>query len=246
MEKHWTAQIEHRIKSMVCPLGVLRASKKKMDSHNAACVNAVKASGGQLTIVLHGILANYYTTVFPFVQWFKRSGIDVISIGFDYRNDLESAALDVKAQIDAIIDECGATQIHLIGISQGGVVARYYVEALGGKEIVSKLVTVFSPLKEQEAPNYSVPAMMHRFLAKKGASQVSVNQYKTIERSFSVPQLALYGTRDLIIGRLALPTVSSQNVKLVPMSRGHVLICFSIAVMEKTRAYLIGGHIDHV
>jgi hypothetical protein len=47
----------------------------------------------------------------------------------------------------------------MLGISLGGVIARAYIEQFGGKEVVKKLVTVFTPLR---APQRAI--LVLRFL----------------------------------------------------------------------------------
>jgi triacylglycerol lipase len=55
---------------------------------------------------------------------------------------LEALARQVNAYIEKTVPD---RQINLIGFSMGGIVARYYVQRLGGLKRVRRLITIASP-----------------------------------------------------------------------------------------------------
>ncbi|MFZ5869329.1 MAG: esterase/lipase family protein [Actinomycetota bacterium] len=60
-------------------------------------------------------------------------------------NDVRDAARLLSAQVEEIVANSGYERIHVVGHSLGGVIARYYVQRLGGHERVHTLVTLGSP-----------------------------------------------------------------------------------------------------
>jgi pimeloyl-ACP methyl ester carboxylesterase len=59
--------------------------------------------------------------------------------------DLRAAARRLEQSVEAICEQTGYERIHVIGHSMGGIIARYYVQRMGGDERVHTLVTLGSP-----------------------------------------------------------------------------------------------------
>jgi pimeloyl-ACP methyl ester carboxylesterase len=59
--------------------------------------------------------------------------------------DVRGAAARLKTTVEAICAQTGYDRIHVVGHSMGGIIARYYVQCLGGDERVHTLVTLGSP-----------------------------------------------------------------------------------------------------
>jgi triacylglycerol lipase len=61
------------------------------------------------------------------------------------QRDVESAAAALGRHIERICRETGHEQVHVVGHSMGGLVARYLVQRLGGDHRVESLVTLGTP-----------------------------------------------------------------------------------------------------
>jgi triacylglycerol lipase len=59
--------------------------------------------------------------------------------------DLRKQAEDLGHEVDAVLEDTGATSVDLVGYSAGGVVVRVYVADLGGGSHVRRAVTLASP-----------------------------------------------------------------------------------------------------
>lgn len=59
--------------------------------------------------------------------------------------DVRSAAHKLGEEVERICETTGAEQVHVVGHSLGGLVARYYVQRLGGDARVHTLVTLGTP-----------------------------------------------------------------------------------------------------
>jgi triacylglycerol lipase len=77
--------------------------------------------------------------------------------------DVREAAERLSAHVEGICADTGFERIHVIGHSMGGLIARYYVQCLGGDERVHTLVTLGSP-HGGTATAYLVPHRLGRQL----------------------------------------------------------------------------------
>lgn len=63
--------------------------------------------------------------------------------------------------VDRVLAETGASQVDLIGHSQGGIVSRYYIKFLGGESKVDSLISLGAPHYGSQIANL---AMLHGVL----------------------------------------------------------------------------------
>lgn len=59
--------------------------------------------------------------------------------------DVPTSAADVGAYIEQVLNATGAEQVDIVGHSQGGLLARYWINELGGEDYVHHLVSLGSP-----------------------------------------------------------------------------------------------------
>jgi triacylglycerol lipase len=59
--------------------------------------------------------------------------------------EVESAAAALGAHLERVCRETGHDRVHVVGHSLGGLVARYYVQRLGGDHRIDSLVTLGTP-----------------------------------------------------------------------------------------------------
>ena len=71
-------------------------------------------------------------------------------------DDIPRVARRLKSLVEKVRRETGYERVHVIGHSMGGVVARYYVQCLGGDKRVHTVVTLGSP-HSGTLPAYLVP-----------------------------------------------------------------------------------------
>jgi hypothetical protein len=87
-------------------------------------------------------------------SWFETMESRLAADGFDpviyetpdqLTESLATGAARIGAVVSQLLTESGQTQIDIIGESNGGIAARYYVQHLGGAVHVRHLVTLLSP-----------------------------------------------------------------------------------------------------
>jgi triacylglycerol lipase len=108
-------------------------------------IGDVEAAGTPILLV-HGLVDN--RSIFALLRrHLRRRGFGrVWTMNYKiWTTDLRDAARQLAASVDAICEQTGYERIHVIGHSMGGLVARYYVQRLGGDAHVHTLVTLGTP-----------------------------------------------------------------------------------------------------
>jgi triacylglycerol esterase/lipase EstA (alpha/beta hydrolase family) len=136
------------------PLGLLAESVRDPDHYRtdvlpprsrSLVVSDVTAAGTPILLV-HGIMDN--RSVFSvFGRALRRRGfgrVHAVNYGI-LTGDLRDAARDLRRAVEEIRESTGAEKVHIVGHSLGGMIARYYVQRMGGDEAVDMLVTLGSP-----------------------------------------------------------------------------------------------------
>jgi triacylglycerol lipase len=108
-------------------------------------VTDVEAAGTPILLV-HGIMDN--RSVFTvFRRTLRRRGFGVVhAVNYSlFTGDVRDAAHELRTHVERLREQTGADKVHIVGHSLGGMIARYYVQRLGGSEVVDTLVTLGSP-----------------------------------------------------------------------------------------------------
>jgi triacylglycerol lipase len=108
-------------------------------------VTDIEAAGTPI-LLLHGIMDN--RSVFTvFRRSLRRRGFGVVhAVNYSvFTEDIRTAAHRLHQQVEELRELAGAERIHIVGHSLGGMIARYYVQRMGGSAAVDTLVTLGSP-----------------------------------------------------------------------------------------------------
>jgi pimeloyl-ACP methyl ester carboxylesterase len=108
-------------------------------------IRDVEAAGTPILLV-HGMVDN--RSVFALLRrgLLRRGFGRVHTMNYPpLTNDVRRAAERLSAEVERIVAETGYERLHVVGHSLGGLIARYYVQRLGGSERVHTLVTMGTP-----------------------------------------------------------------------------------------------------
>jgi triacylglycerol lipase len=103
-------------------------------------------AAGTPIILVHGLVDN--RSIFTLLRRaLRRRGFGrVITLNYSpFTQDVRSIAHRLGALIEKTCEETGYERVHVVGHSLGGVIARYYVQRLGGDGRVHTLCTLGSP-----------------------------------------------------------------------------------------------------
>jgi hypothetical protein len=113
--------------------------------HRGLLIGDVEAAGTPI-LLIHGLVDN--RSIFTLLRrGLQRRGFGRVWT-MNYRiwtTDLRGAARQLEAAIAGICEQTGYERIHVIGHSMGGLIARYFVQRMGGDARVHTLVTLGTP-----------------------------------------------------------------------------------------------------
>lgn len=119
-------------------------------------------------VLVHGIVDN--RSIFAVLaRALRRRGFGAVH-AVNYRvhtaltGDIRRAARDLSDHVERICAATGADRVHVIGHSLGGLLARYYVQRLGGDRRVDTLVTLGSPHRGSAIAHLLPPTTIPRQL----------------------------------------------------------------------------------
>lgn len=117
-----------------------------LSPHQRGLVHHAVDAAATPILLVHGIVDNH--TVFaPLERALRRRGFTDLS-SFDYglrTSDVRATAQDLAMAVERLVEDSGSEKVHVIGHSLGGLIARYYIQRMGGYEYVHTLVTLGTP-----------------------------------------------------------------------------------------------------
>ena len=140
---------------MMYPLGLLSGpAARTIRRHNLGGLSPEQrglvhhgvATAETPILLVHGIVDNH--TIFTLLhRALRRRGFATVS-SYDYgllTRDIPAAASLLGEAIEKLAADTGYERVHVVGHSLGGLIARYYVQRLGGDAWVHTLVTLGTP-----------------------------------------------------------------------------------------------------
>lgn len=126
-------------------------------------IGDVEAAGTPILLV-HGMVDN--RSIFTLLRrgLLRRGFGRVLTLNYSpLTGDIRAAAKDLAEQVEQLVADSGYERVHVIGHSLGGLIARYYVQRLGGHDRVHTLVTLGTP-HGGTMPAHLLPATLGRQL----------------------------------------------------------------------------------
>jgi pimeloyl-ACP methyl ester carboxylesterase len=155
------------------PLGVAAERRARADRplhlgklspvQRGLVVGDIEAAGTPILLV-HGLVDN--RSIFTVLRrGLRRRGFNrVLSVNYSpLTSDVREAARLLAERVEHLCVETGFERIHVVGHSMGGLIARYYVQRMGGDTRVHTLVTLGSP-HSGTLPAHLIPHRLARQL----------------------------------------------------------------------------------
>lgn len=204
-------------------------------------INDVEAAGTPI-ILVHGIVDN--RSVFTVLRRaLARRGFGrVITLNYSpFTDDLRSVSHRLGRLVEALCEQTGYERVHVVGHSMGGLVARYYVQRLGGDSRVHTLVTLGSP-HSGTLPAYVAP---HPLLRQLRPGSDLVRELEEPAPGCRTRMVAIWSDLDQIVipkahARIEHPDLRARNVFVpgvghtsLPVS-GRVVheVCTTLAMLD--------------
>jgi triacylglycerol lipase len=183
----------------------------------------------QRTVVLvHGYLANR-STLYPLAAYLRLRGVkQILHFDYDSRAGVERGALGLR---EFLRRNVRGGRIDLVGHSLGGLVARVYVEALGGARRVDRCVTLGTP----HHGTYNSYWLWSRVGGELRPDSPLLARLSHSARARGVRFLSLIaGSDNLVIPRV----FAGHGREIVIQDVGHVSMLFSPNVFRLVGDYL--------
>lgn len=138
----------------IYPLGLLEDRLNDLDRHQVShlppaqrglIVSNVEAAGTPI-ILVHGVIDN--RSIFTVLRrQLERKGFGrVYALNYSLlTGDIRAVAGRLQTLVNEVCEQTGYEQVHIVGHSMGGIIARYYVQRMGGGDRVHTLVTLGTP-----------------------------------------------------------------------------------------------------
>lgn len=152
----------HAAHAAMYPFGLVDDSSSAADNYStdrlqpkqrAMVVANVEATETPI-ILLHGMIDNrsIFTRLRKHLQRQGFSRVSTVNYS-PFTTDVRNAAQVLAEHIAKVVEETGCEHVHVVGHSLGGLIARYYVQKMGGDRHVDTLVTLGTPHQGTLAAN---------------------------------------------------------------------------------------------
>jgi pimeloyl-ACP methyl ester carboxylesterase len=95
-------------------------------------------------VLVHGTLLDMASSWVTLSQKLTKQGYCVFALNYGKRatRSMTQSGQELSQFVDRVLDATGAPKVSLVGHSQGGLLARYYVKLLGGQDKVDDVVSL--------------------------------------------------------------------------------------------------------
>lgn len=229
------------------PLGLLpavrpigQASDADADASGAAH-EVDDARAGLPVVLVHGYVHNR-SAFLVMARALKRAGFEQVH-GLNYNPliaDLPQIALGLASEVQRVRDRTGAERVALVGHSMGGIVARHYVQLLGGYDTVETVITLGAPHRGSVTSHLGLGPAAKQL--RPGSAYL--RRLEESARPSRVRWIAYYSDLDLLVvpavsGKLSHPALAATNVRV--NDTGHLSLLLSSEVLTSVIAHLAGG-----
>ncbi|MDL5155535.1 alpha/beta fold hydrolase [Actinomycetospora termitidis] len=187
-------------------------------------------------LLVHGIVDN--RSIFHYLaRALRRRGLGTVqAVNYSpmtaFTGDIRTAARDLGDHVERLCAASGTDRVHVVGHSLGGLIARYYVQRLGGDARVDTLVTLGTPHRGSAIAHLLPPTLVPRQL------QPGSDLLRELEEpapDCRTRFLAVYSRMDQLIipqrnARLDHPDLQVENVRLDHV--GHMSMTIDPAVVH--------------
>jgi pimeloyl-ACP methyl ester carboxylesterase len=187
-------------------------------------------------ILLHGLFQNR-SCLLPLHWRLRAAGFDrVVSINTPLGQDLQALVDKVAGTVVQVRTAAGAKQVHLVGHSMGGIIARNFIQLQDGAPYVATCVTIGSPHRGSKLAPFAVSSLGRNLLP--GSKLLTRLNAEPLPAS--VRFTAIYSRHDNIIVPADHARLDgAENLELAGL--GHTTMLFSRQVAEAVVAALKSG-----
>ncbi len=199
-------------------------------------------------VLVHGFLSTA-DMLTPLSSRLKGRGYDVhhAQLSPFCIQDVRKLADELAATVESVLKKTGALQVHLVGLSQGGIISLYYLKLVDKEKRVRSLTAAGSPFQGTWAPVAGLLATPWLGFVSRGVWQVMPNSKLLAElhtapmpQGVSLTSIAVQGDVVSPPDRCQLPGAPHIIVEGIPFI-SHQLLVFSQPVAQAIAQALAGN-----
>ena len=161
-----------------------------------------------------------------------------------FTTSVQTAAGQLRTEVDRIIERTGSPHVHIVAHSLGGLVARYYVQILGGDEQVHTLITLGTPHGGTRLAHLLPRAVRYPLVADLRPGSALLRELDQPAVGCRTRFIAVAGALDNVVrpheAALRHPDLNAHNLTLPGL--GHHALPFSRVVAHSVAAWLGPAH----
>ena len=199
-------------------------------------------AAGTPILLVHGLVDN--RSVFTLLRRaLRRRGFGrVLTLNYSpFTHDVRAAAARLAELVERTCEETGYEKVHVVGHSLGGVVARYYVQRMGGDARVHTVCTLGSP----HAGTWAAHLLPHRLVRQLRPGSELMQELDAPAPGCPTRFVSFWSDLDQLIvpqrnARITHPDLSARNVLLRGV--GHMSLPIDGRVVREIAQLL--AHLD--
>jgi triacylglycerol lipase len=226
------------------PLGI---TARELDPENAPTPRRVEPhpalvadpDHAEIPVVLvHGWVHNRSAFIWM-TRALRRAGFRHVH-GLNYnpmRQGIREIAQMLAVEVDRVLAVTGAPRCMVVGHSMGGIVARYYVQALGGHRNVDTVITLGSPHRGTYVANLGIGPAARELQPRTSL----LRELEETARPSDVRWVSYYSDLDLMVApavnaKLVHPALRARNIRT--KDTGHLSLLLSGEVLRSVVDHL--------
>jgi triacylglycerol lipase len=199
-------------------------------------IGDITAAGTPILLV-HGLVDNrsIFTRLHRSLRRRGFGRVETVNLPL-YATDVPAAAEQLAAAIEDACQRTGCAHVHVVAHSLGGLVARYYVQRMGGDERVHTLVTLGTPHNGTRLARLLPRAVPYRLIAELRPGSPLLTELAGPAPGCQTKFVAISGNLDSLVrpaesALLHHPDLTVRNVTMVGL--GHHTLPFSGGVAHE-------------
>src|SRR5579864_6556693 len=183
-------------------------------------------------ILLHGYFHNRsaFVVMKRSLRKFGFRSVDTMNYNV-IGHDVQELAHQLAAHVDEVLECTEATHVHLIGHSLGGLVARYYIQKLGGHEKVHTCITLGTPHRGTHAAWVGRGKTARQLRP----GSLLLRQLARSSRAMPVRFISIYSNLDSLVlpavnAKITEPALRARNVLVKDL--GHLSLLISRPIIR--------------
>ena len=199
-------------------------------------------AAGTPILLVHGLVDN--RSVFTVLRRaLRRRGFgQVLTLNYSpFTQDVREAARRLEQLVERTCEETGYERVHVVGHSLGGLVARYYVQRMGGDARVHTLCTLGTP----HAGTWTAHLMPSKLARQLRPGSELMTELELPSRGCRTRFVSFWSDLDQLIvpqraARISHPDLAARNLLL--RGTGHMSLTFDSRVAREIASLL--AHLD--